>query len=62
MSNLRKIGEFQLTNGNYTKVYRNAEWNEYVVKFYNHQCIYMDGSDYHTSDRQDAFDTAQSDI
>lgn len=38
-------------------IYRDAEWDEYLVRFY------MDGkhqleADYHTTDRDDAYDTA----
>lgn len=56
---MRKIAEFEWPNGNKTRVYRNVEWNEYVVKFYNHQGVHMDASDYHTNDKQDALDTAK---
>ncbi len=56
---MQKIAEFEWPNGNKTRVYRNAEWDEYVVKFFNHQGVHMDASDYHTSDKQDALDTAK---
>lgn len=56
---MRKIAEFSWPNGNKTKVYRNAEWEEWVVKFYNSQGVHMDASDYHTNDKQDALDTAR---
>lgn len=59
---MRFLNEFQLSGGKFTRVYRNAEWDEYVVRFYNHKGVHMDASDYHTSDKQDAYDTAQRDI
>jgi hypothetical protein len=36
----------------------NREWNEWVVKFYING-IYQKKADYHTSDKQDAYDTAR---
>lgn len=38
-------------------VYRDAEWDEYLVRFYiggKHQVE----ADYHTTDKRDAYDTA----
>jgi hypothetical protein len=56
---LRKIAEFRDTKTNaVAKVYRDAEWNEYRVKFYNSAGTYMDASDYHTNDKEDAMNTA----
>lgn len=39
------------------KVYRDSEWNEYRVCFYHHGVKITDG-DYHTSDKEDAIDSA----
>jgi hypothetical protein len=44
--------------GAIAKVYRDPEWNEYVVKYFNHNGVHMDASDYHTNDKQDALNTA----
>jgi len=41
------------------KVYRDAEWNEYVVTFYRNG-EKQHGADYHTDDRKDADKTAAS--
>lgn len=38
------------------KVYRDAEWNEFVVVFHDHSAV--SESDYHTDDRDDAMSTA----
>ena len=38
------------------KVFRNSEWNEYVVKAYVRD-IPRTGANYHTDDKQDALDT-----
>lgn len=46
------------TLGNVAKVYRDAEWNEYVVVF----CalgVKQEGADYHTDDKEDAINTAR---
>lgn len=44
--------------GAISKVYRDAEWNEYRVRFYDKNGIHMDASDYHTNDKEDALLTA----
>lgn len=45
-------------DGSTAKVYRDAPWEEYRVKFYDSSGKHMDASDYHTSDKLDAFNTA----
>lgn len=58
---MRKINEVvDPETGNRARVYHNTEWGEYIVKFYNSDGIHMDASDYHTSDKQDANDTADT--
>ena len=56
---MRKIKTFTLEDGERSVVYLNSEWNEYVVRWYNKDGVHMDASDYHTSDKQDAIDTAR---
>lgn len=56
---MRFLQEFKWPNGNKTRVYRNAEWDEWVVRFYNSEGVHMDASDYYTSDKDDAYSTAQ---
>ena len=41
------------------KVYRDTEWNEYIVTFYRNG-EKQHGADYHTDDRKDADKTAAS--
>jgi hypothetical protein len=41
------------------KVYRDSEWNEYVVWLYI-GAVRQTESDYHTTDKEDAIDTANS--
>lgn len=56
---MKKIAEFHdQTNGNVAKVFCDSEWDEFRVKFYDSTGKHMDGADYHTSDRQDAMNTA----
>lgn len=49
-----------------TQIRRNAEWDEYIVEFWhrcnvqNNRFAHRRGADYHTSDRQDALDTASN--
>lgn len=56
---LRKLTSFSSTSGQYrtATVYRDAEWDEYRVRFYR-EGVYQEGADYHTDDKQDAMDTA----
>ena len=42
----------------YGKIYRDTDWNEYVVKFYEFD-DYIPNADFHTDNKQDAFDTAR---
>lgn len=42
------------------KVYRDTDWNEYRVKFVLNGTPLFPDADYHTDDRQDALETAQS--
>lgn len=39
-------------------IYRDSEWNEYTVKFHQHE-NYQTESDYHTDDKEDAQNTAR---
>lgn len=40
-------------NNRIAKVYRDTDWNEYRVQFWDCK-VYQSGADYHTHDRQDA--------
>lgn len=53
---LRKI--YECTDcGQTVKVYRDSEWQEYRVRSYPNGKLYAP-ADYHTTDKQDALDTA----
>lgn len=57
---LKKIAEFHNTaDEKKASVYRDSEWQEYRVKF-NASGIYLEGADYHTTDKIDAIDTASN--
>jgi hypothetical protein len=56
---MRKIASFKIENGNAANVYKNAEWDEYVVRFYNSRGVHLDASDYHTDSKDDAVSTAK---
>jgi hypothetical protein len=58
----RKIAEFKQAPGHsdrVARVYRDAEWNEWVVRFDEWWCG-LPEADYFTNDKQDALDTASS--
>lgn len=44
--------------GGSVKVYRDAEWSEYVVKSFDAAGRHEEDGDYHTDDYDDARDTA----
>ena len=53
----RKIHVYE-SNGKQAKVYRNAELDEYEVRFYRKHQPLPTSTDYFTNDKQDAIDTA----
>lgn len=55
---MRKKAEFVAEDGEKSRVYWDAEWGEFVVRFYNKDGVHMDASDYHTDDEEDAMNTA----
>lgn len=57
MGQLRLIRSEGINNRT-AKVYRNAEWGEYQVKFYQ-DGDYLPDADYHTDDKADALSTAR---
>lgn len=57
---MRKVlGIDQKNTGRKIAVYRNSDWNEWVVKFYLDGKYQVD-ADYFTDDQADALDTANS--
>jgi hypothetical protein len=62
MAKLRLLATYTAANGKAAKVYRNVEWDEYIVRWFNHAGVHMDASDHHTPDKQDALSTAQHSI
>ncbi len=58
MSTLRKVKAFATPILGAT-VYRDAEWDEYRVKFFR-DGVYQSKADYHTDDKEDALSTARS--
>ncbi|CAB4133069.1 hypothetical protein UFOVP257_42 [uncultured Caudovirales phage] len=44
------------------KIYKDMDWNEYIVKFYKNGRALPEEAWYHTNDIQDAIDTAESEL
>jgi hypothetical protein len=60
---LRKVFEMQTPNNSHKAiVVRDSEWDEYRVRFYENAKWLGSGTDYHTQEKQDAIDTAQTHI
>ena len=57
---LRKLATVMDGSGTLAaKVYRDAEWSEYRVRFFRNGVLQTD-SDYHTDDAEDAMSTART--
>lgn len=57
---LRQVATFvNKENNDRAVVYRNVDWDEYVVRFWR-AGTYQKGADYFTGDKQDALETAHS--
>ena len=59
---LRKLQSFTATTQGQERVatvYRDAEWDEYRVKFYRDGVYQTEAADYYDTDKQSAIDTAK---
>lgn len=52
----RRLIQTVKNGDNVAKVYRDSEWEEYVVRFFT--CGAEQGTGYHTNDKKDALSTA----
>ena len=57
--NLRLVKTHTGPKGHVAKVYKDRDWNEHRVKFYNPEGKHLTDSDYHTDDVEDAHGTAK---
>ena len=60
--NLRLIKTHTGSKGHVAKVYKDKDWGEHRVKFYDPDGKHRSESDYHTDDVSDAHDTAQGQL
>jgi len=60
--NLRLIKTHTGPGGHVAKTYKDKDWGEYRTKFFTPEGKHKADSDNHTDDRNDAFDTAQSQV
>ena len=60
--NLRLVKTHTGPGGHVAKTYKDKDWGEYRTKFFTPEGKHMTASDNHTDDRNDAFDTAQSQV
>ena len=56
---MKRIAYLHTSLGYTAKVYRDVEWNEYRVKFYDTDGQHFVNADYHTDDKQEALDSAR---
>jgi hypothetical protein len=57
---LRLVKSFQHPSGRMAKVYKDKDYGEYRTKFFDEDGKHMPKADYHTDDKDDAHDTAES--
>ena len=55
----RLLDTFTDPNGASAKIYFDADYEGFVVKFFNYLGDHMDASDYFASDKDDAYATAK---
>ena len=59
---LRLIKTLEGQKGHKAKVYKDMDWNEHRVKFFSPEGKHYSEADYHTDDKDDAHDTANSQL
>lgn len=59
---LRLLATHESPKGHKAKVYKDTEWDEHRVKFYDPNGNHLSKADYHTDDKEDAHDTAKAEL
>lgn len=59
---MRRVALLNSSLGHSAKVYRDVEWNEYRVKFYDTNGNHFPDADYHCPDLDDALGTARGQL
>ena len=59
---LRLIQTYEHPSGEKAKVYKDIEWGEHRVKFFDKEGKHLPDADYHTHDVEDAHGTAQEEL
>ena len=59
---MKRIAFLHSSIGHTAKVFRNVEWQEYQVKFYDTNGQHFSHADYHTDDKEDALTTARTQL
>jgi len=59
---MRRVAFIHSSLGHSAKVYKDTDWQEYRVKFYDPEGNHYSEADYHTSDLDDATSTARGQL
>jgi hypothetical protein len=59
---MRLITTINRSTGPRAKIYRDTDYNEYRVKFYDEDGQHLQYADYHTDCKDDAHDTAHAQL
>ena len=59
---MKRIAHFHVSTGQNAKVYRDTDWQEYRVKFYDEAGQHLTNADYHTDSKEDAESTARAQL
>jgi hypothetical protein len=62
VNTMRRVAFLHSSLGHTAKVYRDSEWQEYRVKFYDQEGQHMTAADYHTDSIDDATSTARAQL
>ncbi len=59
---MRLVSTINRSLGFKAKIYFNAEYSEYVARFYDDNGVHIKSADYFTDDKQDAINTAHLEL
>ena len=59
---MKRVAFIHSSLGHTAKVYRDPDWQEYRVKFYDPEGNHMEAADYHTDSMDDATGTARTQL
>lgn len=59
---MKQVGILKVSTGQTAKIFHDAEYSEYRVKFYDDEGQHLTYADYHTDSEEDARGTARAEL